>query len=144
MFKKILVPTDGTELSAKAIEAAVNVAQRLGAELVGVTVVEPYSYASLSEYRPESFEDYDARMEKLANERLEKLENAAKAANVAVETIVAKSFSPYEAIIQTAKDRGCDVIFMASHGRRGLNALLLGSETQKVLTHSNIPVMVYR
>ncbi len=144
MFKNILVPTDGTELSAKAIDGAVQMARQLGAKVVGVTVVEPYSYSSLSEYRPESFEDYEARMEKVARERLEKLENAAKAANVAVETVVAKSFSPYEAIIETAKERGCDVIFMASHGRRGLNAILLGSETQKVLTHSSIPVMVFR
>lgn len=144
MFKKILVPTDGTELSAKAINGAVEVARQLGAQIVGVTVVEPYSYASLSEYRPESFEDYEARMEKVARQRLEKLENVAKAANVPVETVIARSFSPYEAIIETAKERGCDTIFMASHGRRGLNAVLLGSETQKVLTHSTIPVMVYR
>jgi nucleotide-binding universal stress UspA family protein len=144
VFKKILVPTDGTDLSAKAIDGAVQMGRQLGAQVVGVTVVEPYSYSSLSEYRPESFEDYEARMEKVARERLEKLENVAKAANVPVETVVAKSFSPYEAIIETAKQRGCDAIFMASHGRRGLNAVLLGSETQKVLTHSNIPVMVFR
>lgn len=144
MFKKILVPTDGTELSAKAINGAVEVARQLGAQVVGVTVIEPYSYSSLSEYRPESFEDYEARMEKVARQRLEKLESVAKAANVPVETVIARSFSPYEAIIETAKERGCDAIFMASHGRRGLNAVLLGSETQKVLTHSTIPVMVYR
>lgn len=144
MFKKILVPTDGTDLSAKAIDGAVQLARQLGAQVIGVTVMEPYSYSSLSEYRPESFDDYEARMEKVAKERLEKLESVAKAANVAVETVVAKSFSPYEAIIETAKNYGCDVIVMASHGRRGLNAVLLGSETQKVLTHSNIPVMVYR
>lgn len=144
MFKKILVPTDGSELSAKAIDGAVRMARHLGAQIVGMTVVEPYSYASLSEYRPESFEDYEARMDRLAKERLEKLENVAKAANVSVETVIAKSFSPYEAIIETARQSGCDAIFMASHGRRGLNAVLLGSETQKVLTHSNIPVMVFR
>lgn len=144
MFKKILVPTDGTDLSAKAINGAVEVARQLGARIVGVTVIEPYSYSSLSEYRPESFEDYEARMEQVARQRLEKLESVAKAANVPVETVIARSFSPYEAIIETAKERGCDAIFMASHGRRGLNAVLLGSETQKVLTHSTIPVMVYR
>lgn len=144
MFKKILVPTDGSELSAKAIEGAVEMAKRLGAKIVGVTVIEPYSYATLSEYRPESFEDYEARMMKTARERLDKLEAAARAANVEVETLIAKSFSPYESIIDTATKTGCDVIFMASHGRRGLGAVLLGSETQKVLTHSKLPVMVYR
>jgi nucleotide-binding universal stress UspA family protein len=144
MFRKILVPTDGSELSAKAIDGAVEMAKRLGAKIVGVTVIEPYSYATLSEYRPESFEDYEARMTKVARERLDKLEAAARAANVEVETVVAKSFAPYEAIIDTATKSGCDAIFMASHGRRGLGAVLLGSETQKVLTHSKIPVMVYR
>ena len=144
MFKKILLPTDGSELSAKAVAGAVDFAAKLGAGLVGLTVVEPYSYASLSEYRPESFEDYEARMETLANERLANLRAACQAAGVACETAVVKSFAPYEAIIDTASKFGCDVIFMASHGRRGLNAILLGSETQKVLTHSSIPVMVYR
>jgi nucleotide-binding universal stress UspA family protein len=144
MFKKILVPTDGSELSKKAVDGAMALATRLGAKVVGVTVVEPYAYSSMSEYRPESLDDYDARMQKLAAERLAQLESAAKAANVEVETVVAKSFSPYEAIIDTAKRSDCDVIFMASHGRKGLSAVLLGSETQKVLTHSTIPVMVYR
>lgn len=144
MFKKILLPTDGSELSARAISGAIDMARKLGARIVGMTVVEPYSYSSLSEYRPESFDDYEQRMTKVAQERLEKLDAAAKAANVEVETKIARSFSPYEAIIETAKKNECDAIFMASHGRRGLSAVLLGSETQKVLTHSTIPVLVYR
>ncbi len=144
MIKKILLPTDGSELSTKAIAGAIDLAAKIGAKIVGLTVVEPYSYSSLSEYRPESFDDYESRMEKAAIERLASLETAAKAANVEVQTMVSKSFSPYEAIIDAANKNGCDAIFMASHGRRGLNAVLLGSETQKVLTHSTIPVMVYR
>lgn len=144
MMKKILLPTDGSELSAKAIAGAVELSAAIGAQIVGMTVVEPYSYSSLSEYRPESFDDYEARMEKAAMERLAGLESAAKAAKVPVQTMVVKSFSPYEAIIDAATKNGCDAIFMASHGRRGINAVLLGSETQKVLTHSTIPVMVYR
>jgi len=144
MFKKILLPTDGSELSARAISGAVDMAKKLGASIVGMTVIEPYSYSSLSEYRPESFEDYEARMDKAAAERLKSVEDAARAANVAVETKVVKSFSPYEAIIDLARKNECDAIFMSSHGRRGLSAVLLGSETQKVLTHSTIPVLVYR
>ncbi len=144
MFKKILLPTDGSELSAKAVAGAIDFAAKLGASIVGLTVIEPYSYSALSEYRPESFDDYSARMEKFAQDRLAKVEAAARAGGVPIETTMVKSFSPYEAIIATAKDKGCDVIFMASHGRRGLNAVLLGSETQKVLTHTAIPVMVYR
>jgi len=144
MFKRILVPTDGSELSGKAIAAAVELAKTLKATLVGMTTLEPYSYSNLSEYRPETLDDYEARMDQAGAERLARIANAAAQAGVAVETISVKSFSPYEAIIDTATGKGCDLIIMASHGRRGLNAVLLGSETQKVLTHSSIPVMVYR
>jgi nucleotide-binding universal stress UspA family protein len=144
MMSKILVPTDGSELSVKAIRGAVDLAKKLGAKIVGMTAVEPYSYSTMSEYRPESFEAFETRTETIAKERLRQLESIAKAAEVEFETSVSKSFSPYEAIIEAATETGCDAIFMASHGRRGLNAILLGSETQKVLTHSNIPVMVYR
>jgi nucleotide-binding universal stress UspA family protein len=144
MFKKILLPTDGSDLSTKAIEGALEFALALKASVVGLTVIEPYSYSNLSEYRPETLDDYEQRMLKVAAERLGRVADAAAAAGVPFETLTLKSFSPYEAIIQGARDKGCDVIFMASHGRKGLSAVLLGSETQKVLTHSNIPVMVYR
>jgi nucleotide-binding universal stress UspA family protein len=144
MFKKILLPTDGSELSAKAIEGGLAFAKALKANVVGLTVVEPYSYSNLSEYRPETLDDYEQRMMKAAAERLGKVADSAAKASVPFETVTVKSFSPFEAIIDTAKSKGCDVIFMASHGRRGLSAVLLGSETQKVLTHSTIPVMVYR
>lgn len=144
MFRKILLPTDGSELSAKAVQGALKMASQLGASVVGLTVVEPYSYSTLSEYRPETLEAFEARNAQAAEQRLASLVQAAKDAKVPCETVTVKSFSPYEAIIDTAKKNGCDVIFMASHGRRGLSAVLLGSETQKVLTHSTIPVLVYR
>jgi len=144
MFKRILVPTDGTELSDKAIDGAVSLAKSLNAAIVGVTVIEPYSYSNLSEYRPETLEDYEARMAKAAAERLGRVTDRATAAGVGVQTVSMKSFTPFEAIIGTAAAEKCDLIIMASHGRRGLGAVLLGSETQKVLTHSTIPVMVLR
>jgi len=144
MFTKILIPTDGSDLSMRAVAGAVELAGRLGASLVGLTVVEPYAYASLSEYRPETIAEYEQRADEVARERLAALEKAARAKGVAVETVVARSFSPFEAIIDSASRHGCDAILMASHGRRGLSAVLLGSETQKVLTHSTIPVIVYR
>lgn len=144
MFKKILVPTDGSELSEKALAGAVRLAKQLGADVVALTVTEPYSYSNLSEYRPESIDGYDARMQALADERLASAAEIAKAAGVAIEPVVVRSFAPHEAIIAAAQERGCDVIVMASHGRKGLAAVLLGSETQKVLTHSTVPVMVYR
>jgi nucleotide-binding universal stress UspA family protein len=144
MFKRILVPTDGSELSNKAIAAAIDLAKSLGASVVGMTTLEPYSYSNLSEYRPETLDDYESRMDQIGAERLGSIADAAARAGVPVETVAAKSFSPFEAIIDTAKGKSCDLIIMASHGRRGLNAVLLGSETQKVLTHTSIPVMVYR
>ena len=144
MLQKILVPTDGSELSLRAAKGAVELAARLQSHIVGVTVVEPYAYASLSEYRPETIAEYEQRADQVARERLGAVQALAQAAGVPVETVVARSFSPYEAIIEEAKRSNCDAIFMASHGRRGLSAVLLGSETQKVLTHSHVPVMVYR
>ena len=144
MFTRILVPTDGSDLSNKAIAAAIDLAKTLKATVVGMTTLEPYSYSNLSEYRPETLDDYESLMDQFGAERLGRIADAAAQAGVPVETVSVKSFSPYEAIIDTAKAKGCDLIIMASHGRRGLNAVLLGSETQKVLTHTSIPVMVYR
>lgn len=144
MFKKILLPTDGSEMSARAIDGGVQLAKELQASVVGMTVTEPYSLSSVSRIHPEAIADYQARMKQFAEERLAVIEVAAQAAGVAFESVVVASFSPYEAIIKTAHETGCDAIFMASHGRRGLGAVLLGSETQKVLTHSTLPVLVFR
>lgn len=144
MFKKILVPTDGSELSLRAAGAAVELARSLGSELVAVTVVEPYAYASLSEFQPETILEYERRADEAAAQRLDAVEALARREGVTVSRSVAKSFSAYEAIIEAAGRHGCDAIFMASHGRRGIRAVLLGSETQKVLTHCQLPVIVYR
>lgn len=140
MYKRILVPTDGSERSVKAVEGAARFARPLGATLVVMTVVESYSYTNLAEYR----QQYDERVTAEAEERLEAARKIAVAAGVEVKTVMVKSFSPAEAIIEQAEKNGCDIIFMASHGRKGIAAVLLGSETQKVLTHSHFPVMVYR
>lgn len=144
MYKKILVPVDGSELSEKAAQGAAEFAKPLGAEVVVMTVIEPYSYTNLSEYRPESIEQYDCRVREQAGEMLEQLHEMFTAKGIKVCECARKSFSPSEAIMETAEEFDCDLIFMASHGRKGLAAVLLGSETQKVLTHSKIPVMVYR
>jgi len=144
MFTKILVPTDGSELSQRAAQGAVEMARRIDARIVALTVVEPYAYASLSEYRPETIAEYEQRADQVARERLAAVEALARKQDVPVESSVARSFSPFEAIIEAAQRFGCDAIFMASHGRRGISAVLLGSETQKVLTHTALPVMVYR
>ena len=144
MYKRILVPTDGSERSVKAVEGAARFARPLGATLVVMTVVEPYSYTNLAEYRPESIEQYDERVTAEAEERLEAARKIAVAAGVEVKTVMVKSFSPAEAIIEQAEKNGCDIIFMASHGRKGIAAVLLGSETEKDLADSHVPDMVHR
>jgi len=144
MFKKILVPTDGSDLSARAMDGAVSMAKQLGSRLVGITVIEPYSYSTVSEYRPESVDDYEQRAQATGEARLEPLRRRVAEAGLELDSAVMRAYSPYEAIIEAAARYECDVIFMASHGRRGLSAVLLGSETQKVLTHSRVPVLVFR
>ena len=144
MFKRILVPTDGTDLSLKAAAGGAHLAKAFGAELIGVTVVEPYSYATVSEYQPESSDAYETRIAQVAAERLKRFNDCVSGVGVTARTVTERAFSPYEAIIECAKRQDCDLIVMASHGRRGLSGVLLGSETQKVLTHTAVPVLVYR
>jgi nucleotide-binding universal stress UspA family protein len=147
MFKKILVPTDGSPLSDKAIYAAIEFARANASEIVALSVAEPYVYSMWLEGSGAIALDskaYDESMQELAQRHVQKVATLAGDSNVACKTRVALSFSPYEEIVQTAKDFNCDVIFMASHGRKGLNKLFVGSETQKVLAHTTIPVLVFR
>jgi nucleotide-binding universal stress UspA family protein len=145
MFKKILVPTDGSDLSDKAISQAIEFAKSFGSTIVGLSVAEPYPFTPLYEgvSVPES-NIYEDRMRDLAQLHVQKITDAAKEAHILCETFTTQSFSPYEEIVAAAKKYGCDAIFMASHGRRGLNKLFLGSETQKVLAHTTLPVLVLR
>jgi len=144
MFKTILIPTDGSELSQIAVANGVRLAKALGAKVVGLTVTAPYPYSALSEYIPETQAEYEKRVNVPATANLAAVEKTAGAAGVSCETLIKSHEHPYEAIIETAGERGCDVILMASHGRRGLSSILLGSETQKVLVHSKLPVIVFR
>ena len=145
MFKRILIPTDGSDLSRKAILYGVQLAKESGAKLTGLTVVEPYQPAGMDiVYIPLDQEDYEEQSRILSEKAMEQVRMAAQAAGVSCETVSEVNDQPYRAIIDAAQALGCDLIVMASHGRRGISALLLGSETAKVLTHSTIPVLVYR
>ena len=147
MFKTILVPTDGSPESDKAINAAIEVARQSGGRIIGLSVSEPYPFSPVAESvgtYPPSYEDYEKTMRERAQQHVARIVDAAKAANVPCEPVVAESFDPSDEIIRTATDHGCDVIFMASHGTGGLRRLFVGSQTQKVLAHSAIPVMVFR
>jgi nucleotide-binding universal stress UspA family protein len=145
MFKHLLVPTDGSPLSAKAARGAVEFAKAVGARITTLSVVEPYPYPALadSSYLPDQGR-YEKEMQDDARRYVNEIADLAVAAGVQCDTRVALSFSPYEEITNAARDLGCDAIFMASHGRKGINRLFVGSETQKVLAHTTLPVMVYR
>lgn len=147
MFKHILVPTDGSALSRKAIARAVRLAQALKARVTGYYVAPNYSPNIYADYVPRDFvtpKEYEANTRRIAKKYLDVVRQAAARAGVQCKCFYTFSDYPYDAIIHGAKHNRCDVIFMASHGRRGISALLLGSETQKVLTHSKIPVLVCR
>lgn len=149
MYTHILVPTDGSELSDKAVAAALKLAKLAGARITAFHAVEPYplqgAYAAeasgVAELQPEVFAE---RSEEYAKRVLDAVARNAAAANVQCTTEYATARSVSQAIVDKARAQNCDLIVMASHGRRGLEGFLLGSETQKVLTHSTIPVLVYR
>jgi len=144
MFKKLLVATDGSELSKKAVDTAVALARSLGASLVGVTAVDAYPYAGVGQMEPAAYSEFQAVASAQAFDRLAALETAAREAGVACECLSRQGAPPWRAILDTAAEHGCDAIVMASHGRRGVGALLLGSETQHVLAQSTLPVIVVR
>ena len=143
MFSKILVASDGSALSAKAADAAIAFARESGAQLVVLSVAVMYPLLPGAGVMVDlgAFEEA-ARAE--AQALLAPLAAAAARAQVRCELVVRYAPDPWREIIALAEERGCDCIWMASHGRRGLERLLLGSETQRVLGHTTIPVMVYR
>ena len=147
MFKHILVPTDGSELSADTVKKAVDFAREIGAKITFFYAKPDYPVAFYGEgalIDPTTPEQFAKSAASEAEAILGKARSAAEAAGVACDSDTAVNEVPYEAIIDAADRHGCDLIFMASHGRRGIAGLLLGSETQKVLTHSKTPVLVYR
>lgn len=148
MYKHILVPTDGSKLSARAIRAATALAQTCGAKVTGVYVIPPWvppMYAEgmvyVANLGPQRHKELMARAAKKA---LAVVTTEAQLAGVACATVLPLADQPWQGILKTARAKRCDLIVMASHGRRGLAGLLLGSETTKVLTHSKIPVLVCR
>jgi len=147
MFKHILIPTDGSPVAAKAIKAGVTLAAEMGATVTGYYAVEPppthlYGEGYLAERK--LVDELERRANENAQKSVDEIADAAKAAGVKCETVIGRSVVPYKGIIDAAEKNQCDAIFMASNGHRGLTGLLLGSVTQKVLTHSKIPVLVYR
>jgi len=145
MFKTILVPTDGSPMSDKAIGAAIEFARQTGARIIGISVADPTSYIALAEDAiAYDVEAYEMEARQTAQSHVQKVAQAASAANVPCDTVTALSLNPHEEIIKAADSFHCDAIFMASHGPRSMHRLFAGSQTQKVLAHSTVPVMVFR
>jgi nucleotide-binding universal stress UspA family protein len=143
MYTHILIPTDGSDLSRKAIRHGIALAKAVNAKVAAVTVSMPFHVFSVEPATvTDTPETYQKRMATIAAKYLGEV--VAAGAGVSCETVHVEHEHPYQAIIDTANRRGCDLIVMASHGRRGVSAIVLGSETVKVLTHSTIPVLVYR
>jgi nucleotide-binding universal stress UspA family protein len=145
MYKNILIPTDGSDLAEKAVKSGIAFAKELNAKITVLTVAAPFHVFTLNTRAVEDTPaEYRKRIGEHTTKTLEQAANAAKAAGVACDTVQVEYEHPYQAIIDTARSKGCDLIMMASHGRRGVAAVVLGSETVKVLTHSKIPVLVHR
>ena len=147
MFKHILVPTDGSELSQATAKRAISFAKEAGARVTVFFAKPEYPIAYFGEgalIDPTTPEKFAELADQQATEYLGEVEKMCAEADVQCSTVAATSDVPYEAIIEAAEKSGCDLIFMASHGRRGISGFLLGSETNKVLTHSKVPVLVYR
>jgi nucleotide-binding universal stress UspA family protein len=146
MFKHILIPHDGSELSRRAARAAVHLARIVGARVTSLYVQDLPSATDYTRFNANAVSPAEFRADEEARAKAvgTLVMDMAVEAGVPCETLTVKGDSPWEEIIRVAGEAGCDLIFMASHGRRGLAALVIGSETHKVLTHCRIPVMVYR
>jgi nucleotide-binding universal stress UspA family protein len=145
MYHHILIATDGSELSDRAVEHGVGLARAVGAKVSFLTVTEPFHVFSLNADQIEDTRtEFAKHIEVRAEHTLAAAGEVAAAAGISYDTIRREGEQPYEIIIEIAEARRCDLIIMASHGRRGVSAMLLGSETMKVLTHSARPVLVVR
>lgn len=150
MYDRILIATDGSELAQKGVDHGLSLAKQLGSKVVIVMATDPFPidagmgagmvWAPL----PRDIEGYEAAQKNLADGILSKVESLATGYDIGIETRHVARVRPAEAILDTARAEGCSLIVMASHGRRGLGRLLLGSQTSEVLSHSKIPVLVVR
>ena len=146
MYKNILIATDGSELAHKDVDHGLGLAKSVGVKVTAVVVEAPFNVfavpASKTRNISEEFANHAAAIKQHATKVLSEVADAAKQAGLSCDTVQVEHDQPYQAIIKTAEDKGCDAIVMASHGRSGIAAVLLGSVTNKVLTHTAIPVVV--
>jgi len=145
MYKHILLPTDGSELSMNAVKHGIDLAKSINAKTTALVVTTPFHSLVVDPIMiANSVDQYRRLVAAQTAKYLDVVRDAAAAVGVACDSVGIEHDQPYQAIIDTANKSGCDLIVMASHGLRGVSAIVIGSETLKVLTHTNIPVLVYR
>ncbi|HEX5805725.1 MAG TPA: universal stress protein [Macromonas sp.] len=144
MFKKILVPTDGSQLAHKAAEFAAELAKAQGARVVGLFVIDPFPYIGIGEASAVGLQAYLAEAQVVAGQALDDVRKSCETHEVGFDGDTIERNMVHEGILETAAAEGCDLIVMGSHGRKGVQALILGSVAQKVLTHSKVPVLVVK
>jgi len=144
MFKRILVPTDGSELTQRAIDTALALARTLGAEIHTLCVKEPFPYGAVAEIQPTPPQEFFDAQEQMAAKHVRAVMDQCLAVGVACQGSTVDGLQPWEAIVEHAEKMQCDLLVMGSHGRSGLATVFLGSETQDVLSHTKIPVLVVR
>lgn len=144
MFKRILVPTDGSDITTHAVDTAIQLAQVHGAQLLTLSVMEPFPYSAVSEIQPVPPQEFIDAQQRVATQRVEAVCAAAAARGLSCRAHTIEALHAWEAIVDHAKAEAVDLIVMASHGRTGFAALLLGSETQKVVTHVDVPVLIVK
>lgn len=144
MFKKILVPTDGSKLAAIAAQTAVELAKTQSAKVVGVYVIDPFPYIGIGDASAIGLQAYLTEAKSAAGQALDALKAVCDGAGVPFTGDTIERNVVYEGILETADAEGCDLVVMGSHGRQGVKALILGSVAQKVLTHAKVPVLVVK
>jgi len=145
MYKHILIPTDGSETAQIAVDQGIEFAREIGARITALSVYPPYDYLALTdELIPESEAENAKHAKDYALKMLASVASLATAKGVPCQMITAESEHPFDEIVKAAMEHDCDLIAMSSHGRRGVSGLFIGSETQKVMTHTTIPMLVFR
>ena len=147
MFKNILIPTDGSAVANKAVKAGIELASQLGAKVTGyyaVEAIQPRVYGEGYMINNKTIKVFEQQARQVGQKHIYSMAKIAGTAGIKFTGVMTMAETPYDGIIETAKKQKCDAIFMASHGRRGLAGIIMGSVTHKVLTHSKLPVLVYR
>jgi nucleotide-binding universal stress UspA family protein len=144
MFKKILVPSDGSTQAHKAAEVAADLAKSQGAQIVGIYVIDPFPFIGIGDASALGLQAYMSEAQAAAGKSLSMIREMCEARGVAYVGDTIERSTAYEGILETADAEGCDLIVMGSHGRKGIQALILGSVAQKVLTHAKVPVLIIK